>query len=332
MRVLITQPLLPGPTQRLGNLCDVTVAKTRGGLSHEQLVRRARGMDGVLCMLTNAIDGPLMDALPHVRIFSNYAVGYDNVDVPAATQRGVLITNTPGVLTETTADLAFTLLLSTARRVVESDTFLRRGRWKRWEPTFMLGTDVHRKTLGIVGMGRIGRAVAARARGFDMRVLCANRSRVPASVLRKHRAEQVTLKRLLKESDFVSIHVPLGPKTRHMFGTAQFRAMKSTAFLINTARGPIVDEGALLQALRRGDIAGAGLDVFEHEPQVTTGLTDLPNVTLLPHLGSATLETRTKMADLAVENLLAFAAGRKPPYCVNPEAWGGRQSGTTDNH
>ncbi len=321
LRVLITQPLLPGPVERLAAVCDVTIAKTRGGLSREQLVGRARSMDAVLCMLTNRIDGPLMDALPRVRLYSNYAVGYDNIDLPAATARGILITNTPGVLTETTADLAFALILSVARRVPESDKFLRAGRWKRWEPTFMLGTDVHHKTLGIVGMGRIGRAVAARARGFDMRVLCANRSRVPPSVLRKHRAEQVTLRRLLKESDYVSVHVPLGPKTRHLFGAAEFGAMKPTAFLINTARGPIVDERALLAALLRGDIAGAGLDVFEWEPQVTAGLTALPNVTLLPHLGSATLETRTKMADLAVDNLLAFAAGRNPPYCVNPGAW-----------
>jgi len=248
-------------------------------------------------------------------------VGYNNVDVKAATGRGVPVTNTPGVLTETTADLAFTLILSVARRVAEGDRMVREGRFQFWAPFLFLGTEVTGKTLGIIGMGRIGKAVARRASGFAMRVLYYNQNRVSPSEEKEFHAEYADMKTLLASADFVSLHVPLNEKTRHLIGSAELALMKPAAFLINTSRGPVVDESALVSALKSGVIAGAGLDVYENEPALAPGLAELTNTVLLPHVGSATLETRTKMAMMATDNLIAGLTGRKPPNLVNPEVW-----------
>jgi glyoxylate reductase len=251
------------------------------------------------------------------------AVGYDNVDVPAATARGVPVTNTPGVLTETTADLAWALLMSAARRVVESDRFTREGRWKTWSPMLLLGQDVHHATLGIVGLGRIGAEVAKRGRGFDMRLLYASRTRKP-ELERQLGLEHVPLDDLLRQSDFVSLHTPLTEETRGLIGEHALALMKPTAILINTARGPIVDQRALTEALIARRIGGAALDVFEEEPiPVEDPLLSLKNVVVLPHIGSATTATRGKMARIAAENLLAALAGTRPPNLINPEAWRG---------
>lgn len=285
--------------------------------SADELRQQAIGRLAILSMLTNRIDGALLDAAPTVRIVANMAVGFDNVDLPAATARGVMITNTPGVLTETTADLAWALLLAIARRIPEADGFVRQRRWHAWGPMLLLGTDVYGKTLGIVGLGRIGQAVARRAAGFGMRILYTSRTRADRPIERSLGATAVPLHQLLREADFVSLHTPLTPETHHLIGAASLRLMKPSAYLINVARGPIVDELALADALRGGVIAGAALDVFEHEPNVPAALVGLANCVLAPHVGSATLETRTRMALIAAENIVAALAGRRPPNLVN---------------
>lgn len=287
----------------------------------EVLLEEAARSVGLLCLLTDRIDGELLDAAPGLKIVANMAVGYDNIDVPAATTRHVPITNTPGVLTETTADLAWALLMATARRVVESDRFTREGRWETWSPMLLLGTDVHHATLGIVGLGRIGAEVAKRARGFDMRILYASRSRKP-ELERELGMQHVSLDELLRESDFVSIHTPLTPDTRNLIGARELALMKPTGILINSARGPIVDQQALTEALVARRIGGAGLDVFTEEPvSVQDPLLKLDNIVVLPHIGSATTATRGKMARIAAENLVAALAGNRPPNLVNPEVW-----------
>jgi glyoxylate reductase len=279
----------------------------------------AAACDGLLVMLTERIDGALIEAAPNVRIVSNMAVGYDNIDVEACTRRGVLVTNTPGVLTDTTADLAFALILAVARRVVEGDRVVREGGWGPWHPSFMLGRDVHGATLGVVGLGAIGLAVARRASGFGMRVLYTSRTRKP-DIERDLGVEWRDLDGLLGESDFVSLHVSLGAQTRGLVGERELALMKPTAYLVNTSRGGVVDQDALVEALRAGRLAGAGLDVAATEPvQPEDALLSAPNLVITPHVGSATIETRTKMADLAVENLIAFFEGRRPRHCVNPE-------------
>ena len=271
-------------------------------------------------MLTDPIDTVVLHAGRRLRIVAQMAVGYDNVDVAAATERGILVTNTPGVLTETTADLAFALLLAAARRVVEGDRLARTGGWKSWHPSFLLGQDVHGATLGIVGLGQIGQAVARRARGFDMRILYHDRTRhVEAEAGLS--AEFVDLEHLLRESDFVSLHVPLSPETRHLIGGRELALMKPTAVLVNAARGPVVDQQALYEALRERRIAAAGLDVMEVEPiPVDDPLLTLDNVVITPHVGSASVATRAKMAEMAVESILQALRGELPVRCVNPEA------------
>lgn len=283
------------------------------------LLREVGEIDGLLSLLTDRVDADLLDHAPRLRVVANYAVGFDNIDVPAATQRGVVVTNTPGVLTETVADFAMTLILGTARRLVEADKYTRANLWRSWEPMLFLGQDVHGATLGLVGLGRIGGAVARRARGFDMRILYYD-------VVRREDLEAelgITFRPLaevLRESDFVSVHVPLMPETRHLIGREQLRMMKRTAVLINTARGPIVDTLALAEALREGWIAAAGLDVFEKEPvEPDHPLLTLDNVIVAPHIASASVETRTQMAVMAAENLLAVLEGRRPANPVNPE-------------
>jgi len=280
---------------------------------------RLRDKAGLVCLLTDTIDEEILNAAPSLKVVSNVAVGYNNIDVAACTRRGVVVTNTPGVLTETTADFTWALLLAVARRVVEGDRYVRSGQFKEWQLLFLLGTDVHGKTLGILGFGRIGQAVARRARGFGMRLLYYDPQRVDRVVEDELGARYVDKAALLRESDFLTIHALLTPETHHLIGANELRAMKPTAFLINAARGPIVHEEALVQALREGWIAGAGLDVYEEEPTVHPGLLEAKNAVLAPHIASASRETRTKMALMAVENCLAVLEGRIPPNPVNPE-------------
>jgi glyoxylate reductase len=288
-------------------------------LPKHDLAARLRGKQGLICLITDAIDADLLEACPDLRVVANVAVGYNNIDVAAATRRGVAVTNTPDVLTETTADFAWTLLMATARRLAEGDRYVREGRFTQWEFMLLLGGDVHGKTLGIVGFGRIGRAVARRAGGFNMRVLYQDAVAANPITERELGASRVDLPTLLRESDFVSLHTPLLPETRHLINADSLRTMKRTAYLINAARGPVVDEPALVQALKEGWIAGAGLDVFEEEPKVHPDLLALPNVVLAPHIASASYETRLKMAMLAVDNCLAVLEGRRPPTPVNAE-------------
>jgi glyoxylate reductase len=289
-------------------------------IPREDLLREVRGVDAIFLILTETMDAEVFDAAgQQLQIVANMAVGYNNVDVAEATRRGVPVTNTPGVLTDTTADLAWALLLAVARRIPESEVYLREGKWQGWGPLQFLGTDIHGKTLGIFGMGRIGQAVAKRAHGFDMPILYTNRNRLDASVEKALNATYVDKATLLQDSDFLSIHCPFTPETKHAFGADEFAAMKDSAYLINTSRGPVVDEDALVQALHNETIRGAALDVFEEEPKLARGLDQCRNAVIIPHLGSATLETRGKMATIAAENIVARLNGQTPPNCVNPE-------------
>ena len=288
-------------------------------LPKPELIARLKDKDGLVCLITDRIDAEVLAAAPRLKVVANVAVGYDNIEVAAASARKIVVTNTPEVLTETTADFAWALLMAVARRVVEADRFVRAGRFTRWELMLFLGGDLHGKTLGIMGFGRIGRAVARRARGFGMRILYHDALRADAVTERELGATLVDKGTLLRESDFVTLHVPLIPETRHLIDAADLRMMKRTAYLVNAARGPVVNEAALAQALREGWIAGAGLDVYEEEPRVHPGLLGLSNVVLAPHIASASIETRVKMAALAVENCLAVLEGRPPLTPVNPE-------------
>jgi glyoxylate reductase len=278
-----------------------------------------RDCQGLLSLLTDPIDAEVMDAGPNLKVISNYAVGYNNIDVEAASARGIYVGNTPGVLTDTTADMAWALLMAVGRRIVEGDKYVRALEWKTWEPQLLLGTDVYGATLGIVGLGRIGQAVARRAKGFDMRLLYHD-------VMRNEEAEQslgleyVELDDLLRQSDFVSLHCPLTEGTTHLIGTREFELMGPESYLINTSRGPVVDEAALYEALRDGKIRGAGLDVTEVEPiSDDSPLLSLDNLVICPHIASASFKTRNKMATMAAENLIAGLQGKPLPNCVNPE-------------
>lgn len=320
--VLLTRELVPEAMRALDGHCELDLyTGPPEAIPRAELLRRAEGKDGLLTILTERIDDEVLDAAgAALKIVANHAVGFDNIDVAACTRRGVLVTNTPDVLTEATADLAWSLILATVRRVAEGDRFLRARTPWIWDPQMMLGHDLFGKTLGIVGCGRIGRAVTRRGIGFGMRVIYTDAVRLPGDVEGELGVEWREQAELLAESDVVSIHAPLTPRTRHLFGSAAFAAMKPTAVLVNTARGPIVDEVALAEALRTGQIFAAGLDVYEHEPEVPEALLGLDNITLLPHLGSATIETRTAMGLLAVDNLLTALAGGRPRCLVNPEA------------
>ncbi|CAN5722534.1 D-glycerate dehydrogenase [soil metagenome] len=319
-RALITQPIPePGPSLVAAVAEEVTVPPEARPLTREELHAAVSGKDAVLCLLTDRIDTEILDAASDCRVFANMAAGFDNIDVAAATERGILVTNTPGILTEATADLTWTLILSVARRVVEGDRQMRSGQFRGWGPLYFLGADVTGRTLGLIGPGQIATAVAERASGFKMRVLYCGRRASPD--LEALGAERADLDRLLSESDFVSLHVPLNDQTHHLIDAKALAKMKSSAYLINTARGPVVDEHALVEALRLGRIAGAGLDVYEDEPRMAEGLADCPNTVLLPHLGSATHETRSAMARIAAENLAAVLRGGRPPNLLNPEAY-----------
>jgi glyoxylate reductase len=285
-------------------------------LPRAKLLAQVRPCDGVIVTGGDQVDAGFLDAAPKLKVVSCIAVGYDNVDLAGATRRRIAVTNTPDVLTDACADLAWALVLGIARRVVEGDRLARSGEWRGWAPTQLLGVDVAGKTFGIVGAGRIGAAVAKRATGFSMHILYVARNQKPE--MDALGAKRVTFDEVLRESDFVCVHVPLTPETRHMFGETEFRKMKPAAYFINMARGPVHDETALARALRDGWIAGAALDVYEHEPKINSELVQVPNTLLLPHLGSATVETRRRMSILAAENLLAVLEGRPCPNIVNP--------------
>jgi lactate dehydrogenase-like 2-hydroxyacid dehydrogenase len=288
-----------------------------GPVTREALLERGASCSGVLTMLTDRVDGAVLDACPRLRVVANMAVGYDNIDVDAATERGVLVTNTPGVLTETTADLAFALLLASARRIADGESAVRKGAWGPWDPSWLLGAEVSGSTLGIVGPGRIGDAVARRAQGFGMRVLYHGRHGVPGFL-----GERVPFEELLERSDFVSVHVPLTDETAGMFDRGAFQRMRPTATFINTSRGGIVNQPDLANALQQGNIAAAALDVTTPEPLPPDDpLLAAPNLLVTPHLGSATLQTRERMAQLAIDGLLSALAGERPQHLVNPNAW-----------
>jgi glyoxylate reductase len=321
MKVFVTRRVFPEALMQLEKRGIAYEVNAGPPLSEQELMERIKDVDGLICLLSDRIDREVLEAGERLKIVANVAVGYDNIDVNTATERGIMVTNTPDVLTEATADLTFGLLLAVARRIVEGDKLAREGRFHGWELDFLLGTDVHGKTLGIVGFGRIGQAVARRARGFGMHILYYNRTQ-KSELEEELNVEFVDFEELLQRRDFVSIHLPLTPETQHLFGAREFELMKPTAFLINVARGPIVDEEALVQALKAKEIAGAALDVFEHEPRVHPELLKMDNVVLTPHIGSAARETRIKMALTAVENVIAALEGRKPPHLVNPEVWG----------
>ena len=319
-KVLITKRIYPEAVEYLRARCEVDYEGTDDGLAPEALVERARGCQGIVSQLTDKLGEAVLAKLEGVRVIANVAVGYDNIDVPAATARRILVTNTPDVLTETTADFAFALLMATARRVVEAHAFVHSGRWSRWLIDLLVGQDIHHRTLGIFGMGRIGQAVARRGRGFGMNVLYADAVALPEETERGLGARRVEKEELLREADFVSLHVPLTAQTRHFIGAPELALMKPTAILVNTARGPVVDEAALVETLKAGRIAGAGLDVFEEEPKVHPGLLELSNVTLAPHIASASVATRRRMSEMAAENAVAALEGRRPPNLLNPEA------------
>lgn len=319
--VLVTKRIFPEAVAFLRDRAEVEYVDSDDGLAAEELIARSRGKQGIVSQLTDRFSAEQIARLEGVRVVSNVAVGFDNVDLEAATRHGILVTNTPDVLTDTTADLAFALLLATARRIVEGHQFVHSGEWRRWTIDLLAGHDVHHKTLGIFGMGRIGQAVARRGRGFSMRILYHDTSRAPEAVERELGLEFVDRERLLAESDFVSLHVPLTEATRHLIGAPELASMKPAAILVNTSRGPVVDEAALAEALAAGRIGGAGLDVFEREPQVDPKLLKLRNVVLEPHIGSASIDTRRKMSLLAAENCAAALDGRRPPNLVNASAW-----------
>jgi glyoxylate reductase len=319
--VLVTRPIMETPTRALQERCAVTIDENDFGIPREDLLKLIEGRDAIITMLTEKVDAEFLAAAgPQLKIVANHAVGFDNVDVAACTAVGVLATNTPDVLTETTADTAFALLMAAARRVGEGERFLRARTPWIWGPLMMLGQDVHHKTIGIVGFGRIGQAVARRARGFGMRVVYSDAFQLPPDVEAETGAERLELNDLLAQADFVSIHTNLTPETRHLFDAAAFERMKPSAVLVNTSRGPVVDEAALADALASGQIFAAGLDVFEREPEVEPRLLDLDNVVVIPHLGSATVDTRDAMGMLAVENVFAALDGRRPPTLLNPDA------------
>jgi len=318
-RVLVTRHVYPAAIAILQEHCVVDYQDRYEVMDEARLQKKLQLADGVVCQLTDPLTRAVIDSAPNLRVISQVAVGHDNIDVEAATARKIVVTNTPGVLTEATADLTFALLLATARKLPTAEKYLRDGKWQRWDVDLLCGGDVHGQTIGIVGMGRIGQAVARRARGFSMRVLYAARNDAPDEIVQEFGARRVPLDALLRESDFVSLHVPLNDETKHLISIEQLCQMKRNAILINTARGPIVDERALAAALEEGLIAGAGLDVFEDEPKVHPDLLALPGVVLLPHIGSAVTSVRSLMCALAAKDCAAVLSGERPEHAVNPE-------------
>jgi glyoxylate reductase len=338
-QVFVSRQLPPPAMERLAQVCECRVGTTYATLSRETLLAGLQDADGLICMLTDQIDREMIAASPKLRVIANVAVGYNNIDVAAAQQRGIYVTNTPDVLTEATANLTWALILAVTRRVVEADAFVRAGKFSGWDFEMLLGSGLSGKTLGIVGYGKIGRAVARRATGFGMGVVYCGRDDIAYRDDPQHNAQmtsrqtatgplnqsarldglaarRATFNQLIEIADIVSLHVPLAATTQHLINSSVLARMKPSAFLINTARGAVVDEAALAAALRQKQVAGAGLDVYEHEPQVNHSLIEMPNVVLLPHIGSATRETRTAMALLAVENAIDVLSGRTPRNAV----------------
>jgi len=321
MKVLVTGRLPEGVMAVIKEEHHVEAHGEDRPIKRQRLLDLVGDKEGLLCMITDRIDGEVLDGAPNLKMIANLAVGYDNIDVADATVRGIPVSNTPGVLTDATADITFALILATARRVVEGDRKTRAGEFRFWAPLHFLGREVSGKTLGIIGLGRIGRAVARRAKGFDMQILYHSRQRLEAFEENELGVSYADFNGLLEQSDFVSLHVPLSDGTHHLIGLRELKTMKPSAYLINTSRGPVVDEAALVEVLREGGIEGAGLDVYENEPALTPGLTELKNVVLLPHVGSGTIETRIRMGLKAAENLLAGLRGKRPPDCLNPEVF-----------
>ncbi|HYM97927.1 MAG TPA: D-glycerate dehydrogenase [Candidatus Sulfotelmatobacter sp.] len=317
-RVLLMHPILePGPTI-LADAAEVVAYPAGAPLDETSIRQAAEGCVGIVSQLMDPIRETVLST-PGLKAVSNVAVGFDNIDVPAATAHKVMVTNTPGVLDDSTADFAFTLLMATARRIVEADSFTRAGRFRGWAIDMMLGTDIFGATLGIVGIGRIGRGMAHRAKGFNMRILYYDPYPLPPDAEEQLGATRVDLGRLLAESDFISVHTPLTKETMHLISTPQFEQMKRSAILVNTSRGPVVDEAALVEALKAKKLAGAGLDVYEREPAVHPGLIPMPNVLLAPHIASATVRTRSEMSAMAARNMATAVRGGKPPNLLNPE-------------
>jgi glyoxylate reductase len=317
-KVYSTHQLFEEARKILDTECEVQYWTDSERPPRDEVLRRVKDKEGLVCLLTEKVNEEFLRSAPKLRIASNVAVGYDNIDVDACTKRGIAVTNTPGVLDETTADFAWTLLMTVARRVAEGELLARSGNWKGWNLDQLCGADVWGKTLGIVGFGRIGRSVARRASGFQMKIIYTDAVRVSEEVEKSLNAEFRDMNSLLAESDFISLHVPLLPETRGLFDAPKLFRMKPTAFLINTSRGPVVEEAALVTALDNNKIAGAALDVFENEPFIHPGL-KRPNVVLTPHIASASIETRTKMALMAANNIVAVFKGRRPPNLLNPD-------------
>jgi glyoxylate reductase len=320
--IFSTRPLFPSARTILDQHFATDYWTPPERISREDLMKRVADKEGLICLLTEKVDEELLSAAPKLRIASTVSVGYDNIDVAACTKHKVVATNTPGVLDDTTADFAWTLLMAIARRLLEGDAWMRSGTWPGWDLDQLVGGDVWGKTIGILGFGRIGRGVARRAQGFQMRVLYSDAVRASAEVEKELSAEFVDRDKLFRESDFISLHVPLLPDTRHLISKDNLEKMKRTAFLVNTSRGPVVDEAALAEALENKKIAGAALDVFEHEPKVHPALLTRKDVILTPHIASASVDTRTKMAVMAANNVLALFEERRPPNAINADALG----------
>jgi len=318
MKIFVTRKIPEKGLKLLRKHHEIEVNPYDRVLTKKEIINRIKGKDGLLCLLTDQIDKEVIESGKKLKTISNYAVGYNNIDVKTATKHKIPVSNTPGVLTDTTAEMAWALLFSVSRRTVEGDKFTRSGKFKGWAPMLMLGQDVSNGTLGIVGTGRIGTAFAMKSKGFDMKILYYDKKR-NKKLENRLNAKQISLKELLQKSDYISIHVPLLKSTKHMMGEEEFKIMKETAVFINTSRGPVVDEKALVTALKNKWIFGAGLDVYENEPKITEELKKLDNVVLQPHSASASIKTRTKMAIIAAENMIKGLKGEKPPNCVNSE-------------
>ncbi|MDG6228464.1 MAG: D-glycerate dehydrogenase [Candidatus Thermoplasmatota archaeon] len=320
MKIFVTRNIPEKGIRMLEEQYEVEINPYNRVLTKTEILKGVKGKDGLLCLLTDHIDKDLITAEPRLKMIANYAVGYNNIDVQTATIQGIPVSNTPDVLTDTTAEMAWALVFAVSRRLIEGDTFTRSGKFDGWAPMLLLGQDISRKTLGVIGAGRIGTAFALKSKGFDMNVLYVDEKR--NKDLERHlHAKNVSLEQCLQESDVISVHVPLNSKTHHLIGEKELKMMKKTALFINTSRGPVVDEDALIHALQNKWIYGAGLDVYEHEPSIPIKLLRLENVVLQPHTASATTETRTNMAIMAAENMIAGLNGGIPPNCVNPEVF-----------
>ena len=320
MKIFVTRSIPEPGLKLLEKHHQVEVNPYDRVLSREEIIEGLKGKEGLLCLLTDPIDADVIHSEPKLKMIASYAVGYNNIDIKAATKRGIPVSNTPGVLTDATSDMTWALLFSVARRIVEADKFTRAGKFKGWGPMLMHGQDVTNRTLGVVGAGRIGTAFALKSKGFNMNVLYVDEKK-NETLEKEVNAKKVTFDEILKKSDFISLHVPLMPSTHHLIGEKELKMMKKDAILINTSRGPVVDEQALVFALKEKQIFGAGLDVYEHEPEITEELKKLDNIVLQPHSSSATIETRTKMAVMAAENMVAGLKGEIPTNCVNKEVF-----------